>query len=31
MSTVLRQRSAYNFIQALSMCPAVVISLAVEH
>lgn len=31
MSTVLRQCSAYNFIQALSMCPAVVISLAVEH
>lgn len=31
MSTVLRQPSAYNLIQALSMCPAVVISLAVEH
>lgn len=31
MSTVLRQPTAYNFIQALSLCPAVTVSLAVEH
>lgn len=31
MSAVLRQPSAHNLIQALSVCPAVVISLAVEH
>lgn len=30
MSTVLRSASVYNFIQALSMCPVVIVSLAVE-